>query len=514
LLTICFFIGLAPLFLFNTETWDGVIVVYGFEAGDLSGFWDLMASQHGYLSYFFSYLVYEIWQYTGISYFLIFDIIALVSITATAREIYFLARSTAGLEVEDCIFSAAIFFIFPAFHVLTVNLILFYMIYFWLLLFGYRKFKEAQTHVDYVVGIVAIVLSFQWPSSFSLLIGLAIADVAAVWSRTGRTARSDLLRLISILLASVCLFCIKLVLLRPYGDYSGYNKIILPTDWQNLRRTILGAWQFATYAAYLGVPLIITLVLWSCAKFVPNIRAANGRPRTLDVQRFWRPFIPICIWFLFSAAPYIAVQKSPKMLGGVDERHAIMLALPLSIGIAHIAGIFPNLSGRLNALLSVFLVRVGTLGVLSLVLILGYSTKVNQAMYVESMTKALRTISMPPPGILHINSQNSPPVHPVFYELQWNLYNAYGRAQWFATMTSASSGGLIPDDTEGVLVPSPRQKKLHLAYVMKDFEAGCYSEITLTGEKPGGIRRWLWLLGLVKPQESVAAITAVDCTRK
>ena len=439
-LIIAFFCTALPLMLLRIDFWDGRLVEYAMQTGDMRGLavWLFGDRWHSY--YYFCAGLLPLLQATGMPYLLVAHMLSLLCMAGIAREVYLYGLRMFALPAEQARFAAVLALFFPPFHILASSSMFSYLACVWLVLMGYRLLSSYT-----LLGILLILPALNLNSNFSLLIGLALCDWYLAHSRSEYIPPAKKSAWLALCAASAAGFVALTLLVPKTGLHSEINKLYVPTD------LTLYTSAIAHFAIW---PLAITIL-------------ALATPRKLKTQ-----LLAVCILLFFIALPYVAVFKYPDITDRTDwsMRHGVLLVLPLCLFASFASG-----NRQLARILCLIAFAVPYFN--------AYTQSYERATREMAIIEQLRAQPAPPAGLVSLHVESMHHVIVRDYEVQWLLWKAYGRLDWLAEMNAgpADHSFILGKEANAGLADTPATR---LSMLMPESpQLTCHTDISFVGGK-------------------------------
>lgn len=404
------FILNTPLFITNQDMWDGVILSLAAQLNDYSGVKIWFYESSWYLQYFYVKTVGQFSSFLNINFKLFDKFLQIFYIICTAFVFTMILEKSFYFKKPRIIFSILFFLTFPIWHICMTSLVSMYL--FCTLIGMVSIYLLTKIHTrNKIIGLILLFISAQLNSLLIFIPGFLYAiDVS---KNSLRPSKQTIL----VSLYCLVLLIMRLVFIRPYGIYEGYNS---PINFQSLAQWQLLIDNVQDYLTYLNPTIVIAcLILLAKRDFKTLTTVCNLKN------------LSFVIIIASSIAAYLGTGHANSLAGtdDWDGRQAILLSFGTSM-LASSIFFGEDSSSRAFKLHSqsyTYLLAFLVLAVNLYFLELGYITKTNRATFDKKLLIALENYksAIPDGKVIFISDSNALPV-PIHrsYELNYLLYQS------------------------------------------------------------------------------------------
>ncbi len=443
---------MAPVWLVSRDLWDGVAAAYAIETNQFDGLKLWLMSSNWWLLYAMYQGVAWLAAQTGVEWWVFVKALIHCSALGVAWETTQLARNALDLRGRSPLMAGLMVCALPVWPMMydSVHMV---FVFVWMALLGHRLWATSTRKHEQMLGLLLIAVSLQLNSN--VLFVLALEAVRWVKRRsTGR--RVDAAQSLLLLVVIVAYALLSRWLAPPVGPNTGYNALLKPWHWGELKRMLGAVIMFATWFIFpLAVAALGAVVCWM-AKLRPGAVQTN----------VW---VKLAVVSSGAVGAYVAVGKGPALFFPVGlsadyvfsqlalspdsawvstadhwiGRHAFLWIVPVALLCATL----------MRSIASASRTGAAVVGVLALAhafawQLHGHSAKINRVLAEESIVSALKTLPPPPAG--DVNLRISPRLGVLFSTLESNymVYRAWGADQYMAT-TAYQTGATTALTQEG-----------------------------------------------------------------
>lgn len=432
ILLMSFMVFLLPIVNSTGDEWDGSIISYAASIQNFDGIKNWFFESGWPLQYFQIIIFNAVSIFLNVDYATVNSVAVIVLMILCSFEVYLF--STNKLKYPRCIshMTVAMFLVFPAWFVLSSNVMLYHFLCLTCALIGLRIFRRSGILLN-IIGILLIAFSYTLSSLVMFIPALSLLgdslDSSSPYKNTNKkifpyTSVTYKTAFISIL--AVFIFLCNKVFYPSHGLYEGYNRIVDITSSNGLHVYID---NLIKYTSFLTLILSLSL-LFLVALFIKN-------KTVLPTLSFIAKRKSLFALIIFAVFPYTAVGKSTSILdGSFDARQSILLALPIAILTAELYIHFSKELSR-NKVLSwhwaanIFIMCITlTFACISIKKTIDLKERGDIK---DGIVAALKTVSKPiKPCLVNIVLNKYPKDHFRSYEANYMMYLAFNKAVWFA----------------------------------------------------------------------------------
>lgn len=465
------------------DFWDGRILSHAFETGELAGVWNWFTESGWFVQLG---IIVTLESFLGPFTVYGLRIISVMALCGIAIESYRFACGTLQMSRTDGLFVAAATAAFPAWSALLSSVLFIYILCTWLVLWAVRLIMTGKFW-HRLGGSVLLLLSLDMSSNHVFSIGVA-AVYAACYSRNqGSLGPSPLVRFGLVTVISVGAFFVERVLFEATGLYADYNHILLSEMIEHPMAFVILLARFFSYA-------IIATVIVLVASFAVRVFApAPYQEASHDARMSLWPILAGLFLIGAAAFPYVIVGKGTdiRVLDDWSPRHAFLAAMPVAVvlvGVGRTSAHWLKIPPGLTAHLAIICTIVAFVGLQ----LAGAWIKLSRGAYETGIVRALSVMPPPPPGTVQIIAPSLPQPRMRYYEVNWLMFQSFGREDWFATAGQSEGGGRdLPD---WAAQPSAGQEVYLVKHIMQGFMLGCDTTFTVVGDQYSVRTRLAWLI--------------------
>jgi hypothetical protein len=435
MLILSFFIFLFPLTNNAGDAWDGAIISYAASIQDFSGVKNWFFESGWPLQYFQILMFNEVANILNVKYETVNNLSIIFLMSICSSEVYLFSREKLQHSKYISYMSVVVFLAFPAWLVLTSNVMAYHFLCLTSALLGLRFFRYSNVQCIFI-GLLLIIFSYTLSSLVVFLPALSYLcdslDRRDPLNNSTKYIKVNIYlsyKTIIISVLGVVVFACNKVFYPSNGLYHGYNEIVSITSAGGLSVYID---NLIKYASFFRV-LFVFILFYSLILIIKNKSLCIFRSLLIESHAF---FI-----LLFSAIfPYVAVGKSTTLLdGSFDTRQSLLLGFPLAILTVELYAIFSKEFDKNKITCGMFLSNLFFTGVTLSFMFVSFknSLEFNERVNIkESIIEALRKEpSEIRPGIVQIISNRLPKDYFRTYEVNYMMYLAFGKAVWFSRIS-------------------------------------------------------------------------------
>ena len=453
------------------DMWDGVILAYGLQVGDLSG-WREGIDESGWeiippLVYFFDWL--GSLFFDG-NYFSGYKALAVIVIALILRETYLFLRSGLALPAHWAAIGSSVVISNAAWTAASGSAMIFHIMAPALALWGTRSIYSGRTAIFRALGFGAVFFSF-FLNSMVLFVPIlsTIYEKSRIGWNSGEFLKIFLSAKLRLILLLATVFVPAQALLNPkFGRYSNYNQVPQALTGEGLANSTVALIWFLAAA----IPMILVFASWA---FVSHSYGSDKLSLVVSILTAPRVLLSLALC-LGSMLPYVVVGKYPVFYAVWDWEGRHALALSITLGVMAAAVAFELVSRGLIsvpvAIVPLVLVSIfGTAGQLT-----GFSLKYDRIEFDKALQSQLSTVlNETPPGYLYLDFYGGP--LPTYssrydYDLQFQIYQATGKSHWLTS--SFENYGTLPP-------PTIRSENDKLRDIYSGTEPNCASYLRVLG---------------------------------
>jgi hypothetical protein len=503
LLTLVFFASVSPFWGVSRDFHDGTIGEWAYSTGKIEGlkYWLQTSNWWGhYALYAFCMFFSEL---TNWPVWIFIKLWVTLGIAGLCFEAYKLSRIYSFTK-NQAIWVACLVASFPAFATLYSSAVMHFG-FVWL---GFLAHRWLFWSTGWRNGAACLITLIAFQVNSMLVVLCALAIVA--WYLQRRNRKTTVYFALTIILA-VLYYALVAFVYPPTGEFVGYNKILWPTNIDNIRKLAIGFAMFGTWAAVWLPAMVLFLCIWSFARSTRSLQV----PAPASNSNSCSSAVLIGLILVFAAIfPYAATGKgAPLFLIGAPLTSSAMWAMYASTGETYHLTLDAFMIRQATtmaipfAILSVACVRWVSLrlsnarqgqffshlaaSLLSTQLVLlmwGHVAKWNYAKWDASIVAALRTIPPPASGKVEIDlSPNRPHPYPIA-ESNHLMWMAYGRTQWDTAIyyrNDSTWKKLVLDDrsTYSKKISNKPDQAIKEYFLVDGYDSertNCYTHISIT----------------------------------
>lgn len=483
------------------DFWDGRILSHAFETGELAGVWNWFTESGWFVQLG---IIVALESFLGPFTVYGLRILSLMALWGIAIESYKFACGTLQMSRTDGFFVAAATAAFPAWSALLSSVLFIYVLCAWLVLWAVRFIMTGGSW-QIVGGTALLLLSLDMSSNHVFSLGVATVYVACLSRNQEFFDPSHLWRFGLVTVISVGTFFVEKVLFETTGLYADYNQISFSElIKQPMARVVLFA-QFFSYA------IVTTLIVLATSFAVRVFACTYSLEASHGVRMSPWPIVAGLFLIGVAAFPYVIVGKGTdiRVLGDWSPRHAFLAAMPVAlvlVGVGRASAHWLKIPAGLPAYFPIICTIVAFVGLQGA----GTWIKLSRGAYETGIVRALSVMPPPPPGTVQIIAPSLPQPRMRYYEVNWLMFQSFGREDWFAKAGQSKDGDLdLPDWASH---PSAGQEIYLVKYIMQGFMLGCHTTFTVVGGQYSVRARLAWLIwgGDLIPALSVETDTRCD----
>ena len=453
------------------QLYDSVMLNYALEIGKFKDM-DFMFKDSTRYTYFFNiYLIEILSKNTSIPAEIFLDNLVVLILILFCIEVKKYSKLLFGLEDRWCNLAALFTAIFPVWHIAVAFNVAQYIISIYFLFFGYRYFIQ-QKKIKILIGLIFIVLSFDYEVNMSFLVGLAFIHL--ILNKTNKSNDTSISKFISIIIICVVYYILKISYFPPSGYWGEYNKLTWHLVFNFAPSKLFN--NILNYSSYL------LLYIWIPLIFYLNVLIKN-KEKLLKINKnfkFINNYFLLIILSAFAIFPYLLINKSSTIFYMADyyQRNAFLLA-PIS-------GIFVAIMFRDMAKINIFQNKVNLnlylifLIFINLILLnYGNLRKIEAYHFKKNLIAELKNYGSIPKGDVQIIAKNLP-ADIRNYEVSHIFYKAYNIAGWWGRMSKELQKPSSPPYMNGRSIVI--DEAYSIANIVKDYSFECKSYIYLKND--------------------------------
>lgn len=490
-----------PILFAPMDFWDGRVLSHAFQTGELDGVWNWFSESGWFVQLG---IIVALESFLGEFTVYSLRMLSLIALCGIALESYRFARGALRMSHTHGIHVAAATAAFPAWSTLLSSVLFIYVLCAWLALWAVRLIMTGEFR-HRLAGSVLLLLSLDMSSNYVFSIGLAATYAACSSRNQDSRDSSPLLRFGLVTIISVGAFIVERLIFETTGLYAGYNHISISELIEHPTEHVVLLARFFSY------PIVAAVIVMAASFAVRVVEPARPREVSHDSHMsLWPIFVGL---FLVGVAafPYVIVGKGTdiRVLDDWDPRHAFLAAMPVAVVLVGLGRAAANCLQIRQGLLAQLPIICTILVFVSLQ---GASTwiKLSRGAYETGIIHALSVTPPPPPGTMQLVAPSLPGPRMRFYEVNWLMFQSFGREDWFANAGQFEGGGReLPN---WAVQPSELQQVYRVKHIMQGFTPGCHTVLTVLGGQYTVRARLAWLIwgGDLTPALSVEIDTQCD----
>lgn len=495
-----------PLVFSPFEFWDGRILFHALETGENRGAYIWFSTAGWFIQY---YIFTAIQSIDGVDGPIGIFLIRLIIIGSLCGLIYESIRFYSNIiRLPQCwaIAASVAVALFPAWNVLLASSVIFiYIMCTWLSLLALRLIHDSST-VCFLAGVAILLLSFQLNSNFVFSIALAIAYLGSLLVYDGTITRQSTVKFFTVIAISFLAFIALKLSFTASGLYEGYNEM---HSVDSLGDILHFAIEMIRYFQY---PILLAAILMAAHLGLLLLGPGSKSFPTEEWRTLLWPVV-LSLFLIGSAAlPYVIVGKPADLRAILIEwnpRHTFLMAMPVGLFLASFARLLYHWHGLQNRKLAM-LPTLAAIAILALILQAAFWQKLSRSAYEQGIITALAKETPPKPGIVKIVAPEIPAALWRFYESNWLMYRAYGKEEWFTSLTLKENQGMEQPEFVGDKNLNASLMELYkIEYIMSDFQSGCETLIKIEGNRFSihEVLGWVVFSSELPDQISVSRIT-------
>lgn len=453
------------------QLYDGVMLNYTLEIGKFKDI-DFMFKDTSRYAYFYNiYLIEILSKITSIPAEIFLDNLVVLILILLCIEVKKYSKLFFGLEDRWCNLAALFTAIFPIWHTAVSYNVAQYIISMYCLFFGYRYFIQ-EKNIKVLIGLIFIILSFDYEVCMSFLVGLAFIHL--ILNKRNKSNDTSISKFIGIIIICITYYILKISYFPPSGYYGEYNKL----TWSLIKHFAPSKLfnNILNYSSYL------LLYIWIPLIFYLNV-LTKDKKKLLKISKnfkFTNNYFLLIILSAFAIFPYLLINKSSTIFYMADyyQRNAFLLA-PIS-GML-VAIIFRDMAkidilqnkANLNLYL-VFLIFINLI-----LLNYGNLRKIETYHFKKNLIAELKNYGSIPKGNVQIISKNIP-ADLRRVEVSHIFYKAYNIAGWLGVASEELQENLSPPYTNGKSIII--DEAYSIANIVNDYTFECKSYIYLKND--------------------------------
>lgn len=433
------FVGI-PIILIKRDFWDGVIIRYANDSGNLDGIKEMLTTSGWEIQFYIVQIQFFLSKITGVSFHVTNVVLILISLLLVVYMVQFIAGNLLELKQPYVLFAGAFVGLMPYWSGTVSSVLNIHTFCLAIGLIGLKLYL-GNRKILVVSGLFLVILSFQL-NSLLLFLPVIFFLCTTINKSGGNKFKASNIKLAIILFASVFYFTSKRKVDPPTGAYSGYN------DFQNFltlnfyKNLFFNVASFSTFLIFPLITLFLSLlVMIGSKKQLISIRVSHREAMS---------YFFVVIIAVSAVLPYLMVGKfsDVRNLVGWSYRHTILLSIPLALLMALIlSSIFERI--REDApLRNTFLNSVGVLScsLLASFLITNFVVLQNRSTFENDLKVMLaEKVVAPSNGLVQIIGPGIPVPEYANYEVNYLLDEVYpGLRYWGALSSQLDSDFGVP----------------------------------------------------------------------
>ncbi|MBO6776135.1 MAG: hypothetical protein JJ897_11635 [Marinibacterium sp.] len=473
----------AQILLAPMDFWDGRILSHAFETGELDGVWNWFTESGWFVQLG---IIVTLESFLGPLTIYGLRFLSVIALCGIAIETYKFARGTLQMTRTDGLFVAAATSAFPAWSALLSSVLFIYVLCVWLVLLAVRLIMTGE-FLPRLAGSLLLLLSLDMSSNHVFSIALAAVYATCSWRNKDSRDPSILLYFGLVTVISVGAFFVEQLLFEATGLYANYNHISISELIEHPTEHVVLLTRFFSYP--IAAAVIVVAASFAVRVVVPVRPQGVSHDSRMSL---WPILVGL---FLVGAAafPYVIVGKGTdiRVLDDWSPRHAFLAAMPVAVvlvGLGRAAANRLKIHPWLLAQLPIICTILAFLGLQGA----GTWIKLSRGAYETGIIQALSVLPPPPPGTVQLVAPSLPGPRMRFYEVNWLMFQGFGREDWFANAGQSEGGGR---ELPGWAVqPSELQQIYKVKHIMQGFTLGCDTMITVLGPQYTVRARLAWLI--------------------
>jgi hypothetical protein len=417
-----------PIVCFPYDMWDGAILQYASEIRNYSGIQIYFFESTWFFQYPLTYVASEFGHALNLPYTKVTGFLTLLFGGFLLREAWFFVIDQMKFQRATALVVISLIASSPVWGDLLSSVMLFHFGCIGLGLFAVRQARRKSLLIKFF-GFVALVVSFSLNSQLMFLAALSYVYDCLDENRT-RKFRVTLPSkdTASVLVVGFIVYGIVRIWFPPHGLYEGYNQIVI-TSFRSIGTAFLNLCRFCTYL----IPLLVASVVYFLLMRVTRSGALTcGLPRCKRFGLF-------ILLFFSGVLPYVAVGKS-SLLWAIEDwssRQAILTVFPTAILCGLVIELVFDSSRLIMGRKIAYGIACMFITVNVVLLSIGVVQKLNRQLFSQKIVEILKgNQDRIPPGLLQIVGDGIPDPRFRWYEANYLLFKAMGRADWWVRIDS------------------------------------------------------------------------------